>query len=97
MVNNMNADINNLWLGRLQQELGVLSSNVMLLTLQRDALQEQIQTKAQLIEALKVRCSAAEQANAELREQIQPQLKSRQVKKQDPTGKVNGPHPAQPT
>lgn len=73
----MTNDINNLWLGRIQQEIGVLSSNVMLLTLQCDALRTQAQLDAELIEALKRRCQVAEQDNLTLKAQMQPAVRAR--------------------
>lgn len=70
------TNIQSQWLGRMQQEIGVLQTNVMLLNLQQDALRAQTHADAQLIEALKARCQNAEQANAELREQLRPRMPS---------------------
>ena len=60
------------WLGRMQQEIGVLQTNLMLLQLERDALATKISDAAALIEALKTRCKAAEEANVDLKAQLQP-------------------------
>lgn len=96
----MNVDVNDLWLGRMQQELGVLSSNVMLLTLQRDSLSVKVAQDAELIEALKNRCQQAESANEDLRVQIQPNVKARQAarKPRSPSGgRDDVAHQVQPT
>ena len=75
----MNPDVNDLWLGKMQQEIGVLTTNVMLLSLQCDALQRKTVTDAQLIDALKSRCHAAECANEQLKTQLQPEVKVRKA------------------
>jgi hypothetical protein len=98
----MNVDVNDQWLGRMQQELGVLSSNVMLLNLQRDALAAKVALDAELIDALKKRCLVAESANEELRAQLQPEVKARQRTGSKPnplklTGKDDVPNQDQPT
>ena len=99
----MTIDINNLWLGRMQQEIGVLSSNVMLLTLQCDALRTQAQLDAELIEALKRRCQAAEQDNQALKAQIQPAVQARArsaagnvAKNVTPSGSAQAPRGTHP-
>jgi hypothetical protein len=75
----MTSDVNDLWLGKMQQEIGVLTTNVMLLSLQRDALQSKTVADAQLIDALKSRCHAAECANEQLKAQLQPEVKIRKT------------------
>jgi multidrug efflux pump subunit AcrA (membrane-fusion protein) len=65
------------WLGRMQQEIGVLQTNLMLVNLQRDALLQKTQENTALIDALKIRCQSAEDANAQLKRQLQPHLQSR--------------------
>ena len=75
----MTPDVNDLWLGKMQQEIGVLTTNVMLLSLQRDALQSKTVADAQLIDALKSRCHAAECANEQLKAQLQPEVKIRRA------------------
>lgn len=82
------ADIQSRWLGRMQTEIGVLSTNLMLVQIQRDALAAKVAADAELIEALKARCQAAEDANRELKAQFQPEVKAR---------KARGAHPVQPT
>jgi hypothetical protein len=62
-----------LWLGRMQNELGVLTSNLMLLEIQRDKLAAKVIADAELIEALKNRIKIAEEANTELKAVIQPE------------------------
>ncbi|WP_345815299.1 hypothetical protein AAGS40_23305 [Paraburkholderia sp. PREW-6R] len=66
----METSIDSAWLGRMQTELGVLSSNVMLLELQRDQMAKQITQDAALIDALKRRVKEAEAARTELAEQL---------------------------
>ncbi len=78
------TDIQSRWLGRMQTEIGVLSTNLMLVEIQRDALAAKVAADAELIQALKARVQGAEEANRELRQQIQPKMKAR-----------NGPHPVQ--
>lgn len=65
-----NSDINSLWLGRMQTELGTLQSNVMLLEIRCDQLQQKATEDAALIEALKTRVRTAESARAELASQV---------------------------
>ena len=80
----MTDDIQSRWLGRMQSEIGVLATNLMLAEIQRDALAAKVAADAELIEALKARIQAAEDANRELRQQIQPKVKAR-----------HGPHSVQ--
>ena len=68
----MTDDLQSRWLGRMQSEIGVLATNLMLAEIQRDALAAKVAADAELIEALKARIQAAEDANRELRQQIQP-------------------------
>ena len=75
----MTHDVNDVWLGKMQQDIGVLTTNVMLLSLQRDALQSKTMADAQLIDSLKSRCHAAECANEQLKAQIQPEVKIRRA------------------
>ena len=91
----MNIDVNDLWLGRMQQELGVLSSNLMLVTLQRNALQAKLVQEAELIEALKARCQSAETANETLRALLQPDVKVRQKAAPRSSGKDDVANQAQ--
>lgn len=63
------------WLGQMQTELGVLSSNNMLLNIQNAQLNEENTNQAALIEALKDRILNAEKDNQALKEQIQPHRK----------------------
>jgi hypothetical protein len=63
------------WLGQMQTELGVLSSNNMLLNIQNASLNEENANHLALIEALKERILKAEKDNQELKEQIQPHRK----------------------
>ena len=96
----MTNDVNDLWLGRMQQELGVLSSNLMLVNLQRDALENKVLADAELIQALKARCQQAEQANAELKAQIQPEIPVRRGHRKQfipYSGEGNGAHQTQST
>jgi len=96
----MTNDVNDLWLGRMQQELGVLSSNLMLVNLQRDALENKVLDDAELIQALKARCQQVEQANAELKAQIQPEIPVRRGHRKQFTpnsGEGNGAHQTQST
>lgn len=69
------TDINSAWLGRMQTELGVLSSNVMLLEIQRDQMAEKIAADAALIDALKKRVQVAEAARDELANQVRARKK----------------------
>ena len=80
------ADIQSRWLGRMQQEIGVLHTNIMLLEIQRDALVAKSTADGELIEALKARCPAAEDANKELKAQLRPTTHARNRR---------GAHPAQ--
>ncbi len=81
------TDIQSRWLGRMQTEIGVLSTNLMLVEIQRDALAAKVAADAELIEALKARAQAAEDASRELKARLQPEVKAR---------KTRGAHPAQP-
>jgi hypothetical protein len=63
------------WLGQMQTELGVLSSNAMLLNIQNAQLTEENTNQAALIDALKERILQAEKDNQVLKEQIQPHRK----------------------
>lgn len=63
------------WLGQMQTELGVLSSNNMLLNIQNTQLTEENANHLALIDALKERILKAEKDNQELKEQIQPHRK----------------------
>ena len=79
-------DLQSQWLGRMQQEIGVLHTNLMLAHLERDALTAKIAADACLIEALKARCTAAEEANTDLKAELQPKTHAR---------KRRGPHAIQ--
>jgi len=81
------ADIQSRWLGRMQTEIGVLSTNLMLVEIQRDALAAKVAADAELIEALKARAQAAEDASRELKVRLRPEVKAR---------KTRGAHPVQP-
>jgi hypothetical protein len=70
----------------MQQEIGVLHSNIMLLELQCESLLAGSQKDSELIDALKARCQAAEDANKELKAQLRPITRPR---------KSRGAHPAQ--
>ncbi len=84
----MNTEnLQNQWLGRMQQEIGVLHTNLMLAHLERDSLAAKIAEDACLIEALKARCLAAETANVDLKARLQPLTHAR---------KSRGAHPVQP-
>ena len=83
----MTDDIQSRWLGRMQTEIGVLSTNLMLVEIQRDALAAKVAADAELIEALKARAQTAEDANRELKARLRPEVKAR---------KTRGAHPAQP-
>ncbi len=52
------TDIQSRWLGRMQTEIGVLSTNLMLVEIQRDALAAKVAADAELIQALKARVPA---------------------------------------
>lgn len=62
-----------LWLGKMQNELGALSSNLMLLEIQKEKLTTRVLADAELIAALKKRIEIAEQANEELKAMLQPE------------------------
>lgn len=63
------------WLGQMQNEIGVLSTNNMLMEIRVKNLTATLEQQSELIEALKERCQTAEKANQELKEQIQPHRK----------------------
>lgn len=63
------------WLGQMQTEIGVLSTNNMLKDIKIATLSEKCTQLSDLVEALKDRCQQAEKANQELKEQIQPHRK----------------------
>lgn len=71
MIDNQSEQ--SLWLGRMQNELGALSSNIMLLEIQRDKLAAKVLADTELIAALKERIKIAEEANTELKAMIQPE------------------------
>lgn len=60
------------WLGKIQNELGVLYSNVWLLEIQKEKLTKRVLADAELISHLKERILKLEQANDELKAMIQP-------------------------
>jgi hypothetical protein len=63
------------WLGQMQTEMGVLSTNNMLKDIQIKRLSEECTHLSDTVEALKERILKAEKANQELKEQIQPHRK----------------------
>jgi hypothetical protein len=65
------------WLGKIQNELGVLYSNMWLLEIQKERLAAKVLQDAELISHLKERILKLEQANTELKEVVQPQRKKR--------------------
>jgi hypothetical protein len=65
------------WLGKMQNELGVLYSNVWMLEIQKERLTQRVLQDAELISHLKERILKLEQSNTELKEMIQPERKTR--------------------
>lgn len=78
--NRSNATEQDAWLGKIQNELGVLYSNYWLLEIQKEKLTHRVLADAELIAHLKERILKLEQANTELRESIQPERENRNVK-----------------
>lgn len=74
------------WLAKMQNELGVLYSNVWLLEIQKEKLTQRVVADAELIAHLKERILKLEESNTELKEMIQPERRNRQ----------NGADPDQP-
>lgn len=66
------------WLGKIQNELGVLYSNVWLLEIQKERLTAKVFQDAELISHLKERILKLEEANAELKALIQPDRRKRE-------------------
>jgi hypothetical protein len=65
------------WLGKMQNELGVLYSNVWMLEIQKERLTQRVLRDAELISLLKERILKLEESNTELKEMIQPERKTR--------------------
>jgi hypothetical protein len=65
------------WLGKMQNELGVLYSNVWMLEIQKERLTQRVLQDAELISLLKERILKLEESNTELKEMIQPERKTR--------------------
>jgi hypothetical protein len=63
---------NDAWLGKMQNELGVLYSNIWLLEIQKERLAQKVISDAELIAHLKERILKLEEANTELKAIIQP-------------------------
>ena len=65
------------WLAKMQNELGVLYSNVWLLEIQKEKLTQRVVADAELIAHLKERILKLEESNTELKEMIQPERRNR--------------------
>jgi hypothetical protein len=79
MTNNTNVvPEQDAWLGKMQNELGVLYSNVWMLEIQKERLTNRVLQDAELIAHLKERILKLEQANTELKETIQPERRKRE-------------------
>lgn len=66
-IDTLSPEIQQLWLGRLQTEIGVQASNVLLYQTIIDDLNKRIETDSALIETLRNRVKEAEAVNVELK------------------------------
>ena len=73
----MTEEIMNAWVGSMQNEIGVLTTNLMLAELKIDSVVGENTRLTDHIEALTNRCHLAEADNQALKEQIQPHRKKK--------------------
>jgi hypothetical protein len=72
---NISESLFDAWIAKVQTELGVITTNNLLLEITNKSLEQENINHLELIEALKVRILATEKANQELKESIQVKRK----------------------
>ena len=72
---NISESLFDAWIAKVQTELGIITTNNLLLEITNKALEQENTNHIELIEALKVRILSAEKANQELKESIQVKRK----------------------
>ena len=72
---NISEELFDKWIAKVQSELGIITTNNLLLEITNKSLQDENVNNLALIEALKVRIIETEKSNQELKECIQPHRK----------------------